>query len=86
VDKVVKNTTIRIKARSHQALKEIAALTGRSVQEELDQAIEERRRRLYLEGLNQDYAALAADPKALADFRRETTIWDATTSDGLNEL
>ena len=41
-------TTIRIRPASYRALKEMAAMTGRSVQDLLDEAIEERQRRLYL--------------------------------------
>ena len=50
--------TIRIRPSSHRALKEMASATGQSLQDVLDEAIEDRRRRLYLEGLNSDYAAL----------------------------
>ena len=37
-------TTIRIREKSHQALKEMAALTGRSLQDTLDRAIEQQQR------------------------------------------
>lgn len=79
-------STIRIRPASHQALKDIAAITGRSLQDELDEAIEERRRALYLEGLKADYAALQQDPKAMADFQKEVAIWDASSNDGLEKL
>lgn len=79
-------TTIRIRPASHKALKEIAQMTGQSMQDVLDQAIEERRRRLYLEGANADYAALAKDPKTLAAFKKEIAAWDATNVDGLEGL
>jgi len=57
-------TTIRIRAKSLQALKEMAAMTGRPLQDVLDHVIEQQQRRLYLEGLKADYAALA--PRAAA--------------------
>jgi hypothetical protein len=79
-------TTIRIRAKSHQALKEIVAITGQSLQDELDQAIEQRRRALYLEGVKADYAALAQDPKAMAEFQKEAALWDSTSNDGLEQL
>jgi hypothetical protein len=75
-------TTIRIRPAAHQALKEMAALTGRSLQDELDQAVEEHRRRFYLEGLNADYAALRRSPRELRDFKKEMAAWDATSADG----
>jgi hypothetical protein len=79
-------TTIRIRAASHEALKEIVAITGRSLQDELDDAIELRRRMLYLEGLKADYAALAKDPRAMAEFKKEVDLWDTAGNDGLEEL
>jgi hypothetical protein len=77
--------TIRIRPNSHQALKEMAALTGQSLQDVLEQAIEERSRRLYLEGLNADYAALNRDHKATAEFQNELAEWDTTNLDGLEK-
>ena len=47
-------------------------MTGQSLQDELDQAVEQRRRTVYLEGLKADYAALQQDPKADAEFRKES--------------
>jgi hypothetical protein len=60
-------------------------MTGRSVEEELDRAIEERRRQVYLDGLNADYAALNADVRTLADFKKDGALWDATNLDELPE-
>jgi predicted transcriptional regulator len=79
-------TTIRIRSASHQALKELAAMTGRSLQDELDQAVEQRRRAVYLEGLKADYAAMRQDPKANAEFQKEVALWDTTSDDGLGKL
>ena len=79
-------TTIRIRPASHKALKKLAAMTGQSIQDVLDQAIEEQERRLYLEGANADYAALKRDPKAWASFKKELAVWDVTNLDGLEDL
>ena len=79
-------TTIRIRKASHQALKQMAAMTGRSLQDVLDEALQQEQRRLYLEGLKADYEALAKDPKALADFKKEAALWDLTLNDGLEDL
>ena len=80
------STMIRIRPQSHQALKEMAAVTGQSLQDVLEQAIEDRRRKLYLDGVEADYAALKRDPKAWADFRKEIGVWDATNLDGSDGL
>jgi predicted transcriptional regulator len=63
--------TIRIRPKTHKTLKEIAVVTGQSLQDVLDQAIEDCPRKLYLEGLNADYAALKKNPKAWAEFKKE---------------
>ncbi len=81
----MKATTVRLRATSHRALKEMAAMTGQSLQDALEQAIEERRRRIYLEGLNADYAALKKNPKLNAEFEKELEAWDVTNSDGLED-
>ena len=79
-------TTIRIRPASHQALKELAAMTGHSLQDELDRAVEQRRRAVYLEGLKADYAALQQDSKASAEFQKEVALWDTSSDDGLEKL
>jgi len=76
-------STIRIRPKSHQILKEMAALTGQSLQDVLDQAIEDRRRKLYLEGLKADYAALSA--KQRGELQKEVAAWDSTNLDGLDK-
>lgn len=79
------SATIRLRANSHRALKEIAHLTGESLQDALDRAIEDLRRKLYLEGLNEDYAAMKEDPKAWQELKNESAEWDTTNLDGLEE-
>lgn len=77
--------TIRLHPRTHQALKETAQVTGETLQEALDKAVEERQRRVYLEGLAQDYANLRRDPKKSAELDRENALWDRTSNDGLED-
>jgi len=78
-------STVRLRPHSHTALKEIAEITGKSVQDTLDRAIEELRCKVYLEGLNRDYDALLADPKALEEHRKELAAWDVSNKDGLED-
>lgn len=79
------SATIRLRPGTHKALKETAAATGETLQDALDKAVEERRRRVYLEGLNADYAALRRDKKASAEFDAENAVWDATSGDGMED-
>jgi hypothetical protein len=48
----------------------------------LDKAIEAYRRQLFLEEINQAYAALREDPKAWSQLEKDRVIWDATLKDG----
>ena len=61
-------------------------MTGHSLQDELDQAVEQRRRTVYLQGLKADYASLQQDAKAIAEFQKEVALWDITSNDGLEKL
>lgn len=79
-------TMIRLRPKTLAGLREIARLTGESLQDALERAVEERQRVLYLEGLNADYEALQKDSKALRDVQRETALWDNTNLDGLEGL
>jgi len=79
-------TTIRLRPKTHAALKQIASTTGVSLQDALERAVEERQRVLYLEGLNADYEALQEDPKAWGEVQREAALWDNTNLDGLEGL
>ena len=79
-------TTVRLRPDAHRALKEISKLTGKSLQDALAQAIEDLRRKIYLEGLSADYAKLRADPAAWADYQKELAVWDVTNLDGLEDL
>lgn len=77
--------TVRISPRAHRSLKELCELTGQAMPAILDRAIEEYRRRQFLEGLSADFAALRQDPKVWQQELDERAEWDATLSDGLEE-
>ena len=50
----------------------------------LSSVIEEYRRKLFLEGLNEDFAALRADPEAWRAEEEERRAWDNALADGLD--
>jgi predicted transcriptional regulator len=79
-------TTIRVSLRTRDELQDLARRAGMSMQQVLDQALEQYRRRQTLELTNAAYAALQANPAAWADLREERAQWDATLSDGLEEV
>ncbi len=55
------------------------------MQEALDKVEQERRRRLYLEGLCADYTILRGQPKATEELDTENELWDRTSNDGLED-
>ena len=76
-------STIRISSTTHRSLAQIAEETNSSLQETLDRAIENERRRLLLEQTNRAYAKLRQNKKAWKAWRAELRQLDATLSDGI---
>jgi hypothetical protein len=74
-------TPIRIAERSKQILREIAAREATTMQAVLERAIEEYRRRSFLDEANRAYAALRADEEAWEEELAERRQWDATLAD-----
>ena len=79
------SVTVRVSARSREALRRLARQAGISLQAVLERAIEEYETRQFLEAANRSYAALRKNPKAWEQELRERRAWDATLSDGLEE-
>ncbi len=75
--------TVRISENSQKILKELAAQIGKTMQEILDKAIEEYRRKSFLISVNDAYAVLRKDSKAWKNLEKERKEWDTTLSDGL---
>jgi predicted CopG family antitoxin len=75
--------TIRISSTAHRSLAKMAEQTNTSLQEMLDRAIENERRRLLLERTNQAYSKLRQNKKAWEAWRAELRQLDATLSDGI---
>jgi hypothetical protein len=75
--------TVRVRAHTYEALKNLARKHHESLPDTLDRLVEEARRSRILEEANEAYAAVAADPDADAAWRAEIAIWDVTVADGL---
>lgn len=78
-------TTIRVSAETRDLLHRLARTSGTSMQQVLETALEQYRRRQFLEALNTAYAALRADPQAQAEETAESALWDTTLIDGLDD-
>ena len=76
---------VPVSEATHQKLQELAASSGEAVQTILDKAVTEYDRKLFLEGLNADYARLRADPQAWQEELEERALWDTILMDGLED-
>lgn len=76
--------TVRISTRAHQTLRQLSADTGEPMHTVLDKAREQYRRQRFFEELDAAYAAIQADPDALAEEMKERALWDNTLMDGLD--
>jgi hypothetical protein len=78
-------STVRIRAETREALRELESLTGERVPDLLARAVEHLRRSLILAATDAAYARLREAPEALADLEAERREWDATLTDGLED-
>lgn len=77
--------TVRIGEEAHRVLREIAERSRESMQAVLAKAIEEYRRKSFLESANAAFAALRKDPKAWRREQEERAAWDVTLRDDLEK-
>ena len=73
---------VRVSESTHQTLRILSAEVGESMQNLMEQAVEQYRRRLFLEGLNEDFKTLREDPQAWREELEERALWDNTLLDG----
>jgi predicted CopG family antitoxin len=77
--------TVRIYDDTHESLKQLADRTGEPMPELLSKAVEEYRRKHFLEGLAEDFAKLRADADKWKEELEERKTWDETLQDDLDE-
>ena len=77
--------TVRVSERTRETLREIAQAQQESMQSVLERAVEEYRRKRFMEDLNASYAELRNDPDAWKAEEDERALWDRTLLDGLPE-
>jgi hypothetical protein len=78
--------TLRIRTHTLQLLQGIARATGQSIEQALEDAVDQHARDCYWNRVNRDYAALMKDARARKSFEEETTLWGRTNTDGLENL
>lgn len=77
------SATVRISAKSRDTLRELAARSGQSMQEVLDQAVDHYRREQFWKEANAAFAALRQDPERWQHEQEERALWDNTLMDGI---
>lgn len=81
-----KNATskpIRVSESTHSILVWLASDAGVSMQEIVDKAVEEYRRKKLIEATNAAYAVLRNNPETWAEIEHERAEWEAANLDGL---
>jgi hypothetical protein len=77
--------TVRISGWAKRMLEELSARKGKKIRELVDEAVELYRRHVFLEEVNQAFAALRADPKTWSEEQAERELWETTLGDGLED-
>lgn len=78
-------TTVRISRASHRLLKAFAREDELTLTEELEQILQEAKKRRFHERARQAYARLREDEEAWADYQQEIRSVEGTLTDGLEE-
>jgi hypothetical protein len=74
---------VRVSESTHETLRSLSSREGKSMQDIIDKAIEDYRRKAFLEGLSNDYRALQQNTEAWKEHMEEIALWDNTLMDGL---
>jgi predicted transcriptional regulator len=80
------STTVRVSQHTHEVLRELAAATGESLQQVLEDAVERYRRERFFADLHAAYARLRADQTAWREELAERAALDGTLADGLGGM
>jgi 7-keto-8-aminopelargonate synthetase-like enzyme len=74
---------VRVSENTHKLLRSLSAREGKSMQDIIDKAIEEYRRKTFLEGLSNDYLLLRENPEVWKEHQEDMALWENTLMDGL---
>ena len=79
----MQSATVRVSFATREKLRLLTSKTGESMQAILDKALEDYRRKYFLERANIAFAALRNDSIAWQAEQEERAVWDATLADDL---
>ena len=75
------STSVRINKNTRLILRELAAKTNTSMQDIVQKAVEDYRRKKILEETNEAFSQLKNNPKAWQEEEKERREWGATLGD-----
>jgi predicted transcriptional regulator len=78
------SATVRISAKGHLILSQLATESEKPMSEVLEKALEAFRRQWFLEQAAAEYETLAAEPVRAKAYRDELKSMEGTLSDGLD--
>jgi predicted secreted protein len=78
-------TTVRIRSGVRSLLRELAREEGVSMQAVLERALDQYRRRRFIEAVNEGYAIARADAASAASLAEEQAAWEGVVADGLDD-
>ncbi len=76
---------VRVSDSTHKILRELSEHDGQPMPEIIAKAVEDYRRRRFLEEANEAFAALQENPNAWTEELEEREMWDTTLGDGLGD-
>jgi ribosome assembly protein YihI (activator of Der GTPase) len=72
-----------VNPETHEALKAMAQQRGTTMQDLIQELVEDARANMLLDQMNAGYAVMKVDESAWADELAERAEWDAVLGDGL---
>ncbi len=75
---------VRVSENTHQLLRSLSTKEGKPMQDIIEQAIDDYRRKAFLEALSNDFRLLRSDEQAWQEHQEETAVWDEVLRDGLD--
>jgi len=76
---------VRVDEPTHETLRELARECDKSMSVLLSLAVEDLRRKKFMEAVNEEYRVLRVDANAWAAEQNDRAVWDATLTDGLGK-
>lgn len=82
----MKGTTVRVPARTHAQLTELAEAGREPLVQVLTRAVERYYREQWIAAANEEFAALRAEPEAWAAYTADMALFDQALGDGLEDV